>query len=330
MKRSLWAMLAVVLSAVLLLTGCGSTSGEISAKPSANTDKDSDIFKDEYITVSVSQLQEYINTSSSVWELAQRFFDDVIVYKDASGKYTYRKVDNSMPKSDYDWSKLVNVGSSSNKEFEYVENGKTISLKGIDVSRYQGDINWEKVAADGVEFAFIRVGYRGYSTGLLTVDEKFEENMVGALRSGVQVGVYFVTQAINEEEAAEEARFVLEKIAPYKVNWPVVIDLEEATGSNPRTAVLDAQSRTRVIKSFCDTIREGGYDPMLYCNIRWYMDEMDISQLAGYDKWLAQYFNRPFFPYEFTIWQYTNTGKVDGIEGNVDIDISMYNYGAWK
>ena len=237
-------------------------------------------------------------------------------------------MDETLPKSDYNFDNLVNVRLKG-KEFEYVEDGVTTSIKGIDVSQYQGDIDWEKVADDGVKFVFIRAGYRGYGTGKLVQDSKFEDNIIGALKNGIAVGVYFVPQSISVEEAIEEADFVLDMIKPYNVTWPIVLDLENAgTATSPaRTADLTAEERTTYVLAFCDRIKEFGYLPMLYSNIGWYMDRLELSRLTLVDKWFAQYFNRPFFPYEFTVWQYTDSGSVDGIKGNVDFDISFKDYG---
>ncbi|MCQ2565959.1 MAG: glycoside hydrolase family 25 protein [Clostridia bacterium] len=279
----------------------------------------------EYITVPLDEFKEYADSSSGMWEFIQRFFKDVIVYKNSAGKYVYEPVNKNLPLSNYNWSNLKEVGLSS-REVEYVVDGQTVSIKGIDVSKYQEEIDWEKVAASGVKFAIIRLGYRGYSSGDLVLDERFEYNVEGALRNNIAVGVYFVTQAVSDEEAVEEAEFVLNAIAPYNVTWPIVLDLEDAGNGNARTALLTSEERTDYVRSFCERIKQGGKKPMLYFNICWLMEKLDITRLADYDKWFAQYFNIPFFPYEFQMWQYTSTGKIDGIKGNVDFNISFVDY----
>ncbi|HHX92684.1 MAG TPA: Lyzozyme M1 (1,4-beta-N-acetylmuramidase) [Clostridiales bacterium] len=307
--------------AALLVAGCtGSPENPTHAKPPA-TDGKSDS-----ITISRSAIFRYVQESKSVWELAQRLFTDTIVYKDKVGSFVFAPVDSSLPRSDYNWDHLVEKGTI-HREVEYVRNGKTVSIKGIDVSRYQETIDWEKVAKDGVHYAFIRLGYRGYDKGGLVLDEKFEENVKGATKNGIATGVYFVTQAVTVEEAIEEAEYVLENIRPYDITWPVVLDLEDAASQSARTAGLTQEQRTDHVIAFCETIREAGYTPMLYSNIRWYMDELDLARLTEYDKWFAQYFRRPFFPYAFQIWQYTDNGRVDGITGPVDLNISFVDYG---
>ncbi len=275
-------------------------------------------------SITVEQVVEYANESRYLMEFAQRFFDDYIIYTDSSGRFTFAPVDNSMPLSDYDWDKLAGVEGS--KELAYIEDGAVTSIKGIDVSRYQETIDWEKVAADGVKFAFIRLGYRGYSTGKLVLDSQFENNIKGAVKAGVDVGVYFVTQAVSVEEAEEEAAFVVENIAPYRVTYPVVLDIEDAASDAARTNLLTAAERTDYTIAFCEAVKKKGYTPMLYCNIRWFMEKLELPRLTGYDKWFAQYFSRPFFPYEFQVWQYTSSGRVDGINGDVDLNLCFVDY----
>lgn len=279
----------------------------------------------EYLTVPLEEFKENADSSSGMWEFVQRFFKDVIVYKTTGGKFVYAPINRDLPQSTYDWSNLKDVGLTT-REVEYVENGETISIKGIDVSKYQEEIDWEKVAASGVKFAIIRLGYRGYSSGNLVVDELFEYNVTEALKNGIDVGVYFVTQAISNEEAVEEADFVLETIKPYNITWPIVLDLEDAGSDSARTNLLTSTQRTDFVRAFCDRIKEAGKKPMIYFNIVWLMEKLDITRLTDYDKWFAQYFNVPFFPYEFQMWQYTSSGKIDGIKGNVDLNISFVDY----
>ncbi|MBQ4505926.1 MAG: glycoside hydrolase family 25 protein [Firmicutes bacterium] len=327
MIKRLAVLLALILLLAAALAGCGERPSQ-EQLPEGNGAKPGDEAQaddEEYISISVSDLKKYISDSSSVMELAQRFFTDTIVYKDAAGQYKFEPVNKTLPLSDYNWDNLRNL-SITGKEFVYEEDGQVRSIKGIDVSRYQSDIDWEKVAGDGVEFVMVRVGYRGYLEGKIVLDEKFEEHVEGALRHGIKVGVYFVTQALTEEEAVEEANFVLDAIAPFNISWPVVLDIEEAASTTARTVGLSAQKRTDNAIAFCETVKQAGYTPMLYCNIRWYMDELELDRLPAYEKWFAQYFNRPFFPYDFGMWQYTNTGRVNGISGNVDLNISMKDY----
>lgn len=322
MKRFVTIILCIALLASLL-AGCTQQSGqtEPSAKPDTVLTP-----QDEIVSYTVGEIQEFGRNDASVWELLQDLLPNLIVYRSAGGVFQYASIDRSLPQSDYDWSNLVEV-SETPREVEYAVDGETVSIKGIDVSTYQGDIDWEKVAASGVKFVFIRLGYRGYESGLLVKDDRFEDNIRGALQNGIAVGVYFVTQAISVEEAVEEAQFVMENIRPYNVTWPIVLDIEDAASATARTAELSQQARTDHAIAFCETVKESGYTPMLYCNIRWFIEKLDITRITDYDKWFAQYFRKPFFPYAFQVWQYSSTGRIDGIEGNVDYNISFVDYG---
>ena len=322
MKKFVTIILCIALLASLL-AGCTQQSGqtEPSAKPDTVLTP-----QDEIVSYTVGEIQEFGRNDASVWELLQDLLPNLIVYRGAGGVFQYASIDRSLPQSDYDWSNLVEV-SETPREVEYAVDGETVSIKGIDVSTYQGDIDWEKVAASGVKFVFIRLGYRGYESGLLVKDDRFEDNIRGALQNGIAVGVYFVTQAISVEEAVEEAQFVMENIRPYNVTWPIVLDIEDAASATARTAELSQQARTDHAIAFCETVKESGYTPMLYCNIRWFIEKLDITRITDYDKWFAQYFRKPFFPYAFQVWQYSSTGRIDGIEGNVDYNISFVDYG---
>ncbi len=197
--------------------------------------------------------------------------------------------------------------------------GKNI-YNGIDVSRYNTDIDWKKVKADGIDFAIIRVGYRGYgSAGALVEDPLFKQHMEGALAAGLKVGAYFFTQAVNTEEAAKEAEYVLEKIAPYKITMPVALDFEWPTeGGKPvgrmYNAKLSKAGYTNNCKQFCATIAAKGYTPMVYANASDLTNSINGAELAqSYKVWLANYTTKTSYsnPYEF--WQYSSNGMVNGI-----------------
>lgn len=212
-------------------------------------------------------------------------------------------------------------------EFQYSENGQVVSHKGIDVSYHQGVIDWQQVAADGVEFAFIRVGIRGYGTGEIVADEQFENNITGALSNGIKAGVYFFSQAVTQEEAAEEAAFVLEQIAPYKIECPVVFDVEKVADSSARMNQISVEERTNLTLTFCQAIEAAGYTPMIYHNMEMGALMLDMETLEEYDKWFAYYGSDMYYPYNYRVWQYSEKGKVAGINGNVDLNISFRMWG---
>lgn len=192
---------------------------------------------------------------------------------------------------------------------------------GIDVSKWQGDIDWDKVKNDGVEFAIVRAGYRGSSTGSLVEDPCFRTNMKGACAAGVEVGVYFFTQAINEVEAVEEASAVLDMVAEYQLDFPIFIDTEGAGGKG-RADGLDAETRTLVCEAFCRTIKNAGYEAGVYASRNWYNNNLKTQRLEDYYIWLAEYRSAPLYQGYYRMWQYTSKGKVDGIKGNVDLNIA--------
>jgi len=215
-------------------------------------------------------------------------------------------------------------------EYTYIEDGQTVSIKGIDVSKYQEAIDWKKVAADGVEFAIIRLGFRGMGTnGTCELDPYFKQNVEGAKAAGIDVGVYFFTQATTVEEAKEEARFVIDNLKGYDITWPVVYDTEDIPSYKAaRANVLPRETRTACAKAFLEEVKAAGYTPMLYANTRWSILKLDLAELSDYDFWYAYYGDEIYYPYKFSMWQYSSSGKVDGIKGDTDLNISFVDYGV--
>ena len=211
-------------------------------------------------------------------------------------------------------------------DFQYNENNYLTclageSIVGIDVSYHQGDIDWELVRSSGVEFVMMRVGYRGYGeSGKLVEDTNFRKNIRGALDAGLKVGVYFFSQALNLEEVEEEVDFLLERIGDYEIAMPVVYDWEYVS-DEARTANMDARTLTDCSKHFCDLVLEAGYQPMIYFNRNQAAYLLHLEELTDYPFWLAAYTDRMGFPYKVDMWQYTDNGRVPGIEGAVDVDI---------
>lgn len=195
---------------------------------------------------------------------------------------------------------------------------------GIDVSRWNKEIDWEKVKADGIEFAIIRCGYRGATSGSLVLDAMYEANIRGAIEAGIPVGVYFFTQATSEVEAVEEASMVISLIENYDVDYPVFLDSESA-GGNGRADQLDAEERTRYHKAFLETIASAGYETGVYASKNWLNNRLDMTKLSQYKVWLAEYADAPTYEEYYDMWQYTSKGTVDGIETRVDLDLSFMN-----
>lgn len=252
-------------------------------------------------------------------ETLRPFYPDELVLA-SSGTIHFEPIRENLKKNSYLEENRVIL---ENGEYQYVVDGQVTSHKGIDVSKHQGNIDWNAVAADGVEFAFIRVALRGYGTGKLVEDEFFDQNMEGAIGAGIKVGVYIYSQAINEEELLEEANLVLEKIAPYQVDCPIVFDVEKVAGADARMNNLTLEERTNLTLLFCQTIENAGYRPMIYHNMEVGVLMLDLETLESYDKWFAYYNQDMYYPYDYKIWQYSDRGTVNGISTEVDLNISF-------
>lgn len=212
---------------------------------------------------------------------------------------------------DADQTELKDIqGSSENRSF------------GIDVSKWNKEIDWEKAKAAGVEFAIIRCGYRGSATGTLVEDPYFYRNIEGARAAGVKVGLYFFTQATNAVEAVEEASMVLCLNNGQPLDYPIFIDTEGA-GGNGRADGLDTATRTAVCEAFCETIASAGYRAGIYASRNWYYNNLDMTRLDSNVIWLAEYREYPKYTGKYEMWQYTSSGSIDGIEGRVDFNLSF-------
>jgi GH25 family lysozyme M1 (1,4-beta-N-acetylmuramidase) len=252
-------------------------------------------------------------------EILSRVFPNKVVYK-VDGFTHYDDIDTSLPQHKYNWDALR---WQEGRPVYTAEDG-TVALLGVDVSHHQKKIDWQRVKADGIDFAMIRVGYRGSEQGTIQEDGYYRENLAGALGAGIEIGAYFFSQATSEAEAIEEAEYVIGALAGSEVTMPVVFDIEEVSGSESRMNDLTSDQVTSLAKAFCDRISEAGYRPMIYANTIWFMARMNLKDLTNYPKWLAQYYESyPAYPYDFEMWQYTESGKVDGIKGNTDMNLAF-------
>ncbi len=193
------------------------------------------------------------------------------------------------------------------------------TARGIDVSKFQGAIDWNAVKADGITFAIIRCGYRGYGTGALVEDSTYRRNIQGAINAGLKVGVYFYSQAINEAEAVEEASMVLSLVSGYSLPLGVYYDTESVAGG--RANAISATQRTACAVAFCETIRNAGYKAGVYSYASWFYNALNFANISKYNIWIAQYRDTLSFNYKYNIWQYTGSGRVNGISTAVDMNI---------
>ena len=287
---------------------------------------------DEMISNNTVSIKDMIRSSlengDGVLMMLENLYDDMIVVPNY-GRYNFFNIDSTLKASEIDKSKLIypvkNEETGKYESEALYDDGNVKAKKVIDVSKFQGDIDWQRVKDDGVEAAYIRLGYRGYSSGEIVVDEKYEDNISACNEFGIDCGVYFFTEAVNEEEAREEADFCIENLGEYSTALPIAIDVEESANlSKSRTKDLSKEQRTLNVIAFCERIREKGYEPIIYGNLKSLMIMMDISSLEDYDKWFAYYHYPLRFPYKIKMWQYSATRKVDGIEGDVDLNLMFY------
>lgn len=271
-----------------------------------------------------NDIKSFIKSSMSTKEantseLLRSLFPEYIVYRGSEG-YVFADIDHNIPANNITKTDIV---TNEDGTVSYIPNGEAKYLKGIDVSQHQGNINWEKVKEAGVDYAIIRVGIRGYGSGKLVLDEQFENNIKGAITNDIQVGVYFFSQATSEEEIREEVDFVLEAIAPYKIEYPVAIDIEKVEDSKARGNLISKEDRTNYTDIFCKEIKDAGYTPMIYGNLFSLFNMLDITKLQDYKTWFAFYDSYLYYPYQVDTWQYTESLSIPGISTKVDGNITF-------
>lgn len=277
----------------------------------------------------LDKLKSMVENGEGMLSILQYFYPDYVIAS-SDGSYHFFPISETMEKNNFDLEQFTYpVYNEDTKEWEgtaaYMAGTEKEAKKGIDVSTFQGEIDWERVKNAGIEFAIIRLGFRGYESGKIVLDNQYENNMTGSLNAGLDTGVYFFTEALNEQEAIEEAEFVIENLKEYKINMPVVIDVEESANTEKtRTRDLTADQRTKNVIAFCEKIKEAGYDVMIYGNLKSFMIMMNIEELEEYDKWFAYYRYPFYFPYKIKMWQYTAYERIDGIEGKADVNLMFY------
>ena len=210
----------------------------------------------------------------------------------------------------------------------YMENGRKTSYVGVDISKHTGKVYFPSLKAAGVDYVMIRLGSRGYSTGQITLDENFKENIEGAIEAQLDVGIYFYSQAISQDEAVQEANFVVQNLEPYrgKVKYPIAYNKGFDSNDKSRIEGLSREDKTAVSVSFLDAVRAAGYVPMVYGDKEWLIKEVDLTKLQDYDVWLSQEEEIPDYPYRYAMWQYNTDGVLNGIDGGADLNICFVNY----
>lgn len=225
--------------------------------------------------------------------------------------------------------KAIGWQTIEGRKYYFDKNGVLSSYTGIDVSAWQEKIDWENVKNDNINFAIIRAAYRGYSRGNIVTDKYFERNIKEATAVGIKVGAYFFSQATNEKEALEEAKYILDIVRAYNVSCPIIIDTEESGAKNNggRADSLSRNKRTAVVKAFCEEVKRQGYTPMIYASKSWFINKLNMEELKDYRCWVAQWDTKECtYNGEWDIWQYSAAGSVAGISGKCDMDVTLRRY----
>lgn len=238
---------------------------------------------------------------------------EILDFVDVYGESYQVEIHPDWEKHPYNYEHLSKDGA-----FYSYEDETYTSKAGIDVSKYQGQVDWQAVKDAGADFVFLRMGYRSYGSGELNLDPMFVTNIEGATAAGLDVGVYFFSQAINEAEAVEEADYVLSNLKGYDLQMPIVYDPETIRDDVARTDGVTGEQFTKNALAFCKEVEEAEEHPMVYCNMLWEAYELDLQQLENLEIWYADYEALPQTPYNYTIWQYTQTGSCPGVNGSVD------------
>lgn len=240
------------------------------------------------------------------------------------GKDEWVLISPYLTKNTYDFTKMEDKAGLR----RYVENGKKVSYVGVDISKQTGSVNFAGLKSAGVDYVMIRLGGRGYSTGQISVDENFKANIEGAIAEGLDIGIYFYSQAINQEEAIQEVNFVVQNLDPYRANikYPIAFDMEFVANDEARIDGLSREDRTNIATSFLEGVKAAGYIPMLYGDKEWLIMEVDLAKLQDYDIWLTQEADIPDYPYQYAMWQYSSTGVVNGIKGDANLNICFIGY----
>ena len=326
-----FSMSFLVVLLVLALSGCKDTAASADTETSLSDAET--VLLDTETVLSDSDTEEILlDTEETFSDTEEALSDDTeetlsdiedssvavpFRFVDALGEWHETSILPEVQKHPYNWTYLKNDSSG----ISYNDSHYTIR-KGIDVSYHQGTIDWEKVKAEGYDFAIIRIGYRGYgSSGVVKLDTSFHENIKNAQKAGFDVGVYFFAQAINEQEAIEEAEFVLDALEGYELQLPVVYDPELIRDAVARTDNVSGEQFTKNTIVFCNMIKEAGFEPMIYSNMIWEAFLFDMTQLQEYPFWYADYETIPQTPYDFVMWQYSEKGRVNGIDGVVDLNV---------
>jgi GH25 family lysozyme M1 (1,4-beta-N-acetylmuramidase) len=294
----------------------GSASDKTDDKSSSTDDKTSvyDVTEKENVNEK--------STEKTTEEETEEDKETSIQVKHADGTKEEVMLDDNIARNSYDYANLT----SKSPLMTYSENGTVVSKCGVDISSNQGDVDFTKLKNAGVNFVMIKIGARGYSSGNIVLDTNYEDNIKAAKKAGLNIGVYFCSQAVSKSEAREEADTVIDAIENYTITYPVAFVMENVTDDMARIEALDTSERTQIAKTFMDRVESAGYKSMLYGDLEWLMTYVDMSTLSDYDVWYAQDGSKPSYPYQFGMWQYNTNATVSGIDSKATMILSFRDY----
>ena len=245
----------------------------------------------------------------------------LVSYKDGTQEWV--EIDDKIPKSDYDFTKMKTV----NGKMTYYDGNKKLSRLGVEISEENGTVDFETLRDEGIDFVMLKVGARGYGTGLISLDQNFVTNIEAASEAGLEIGVYFCSQAVTVDEAIEEAQFVAANLIPYKITYPVALRMESIKNDTARTDILDTEQKTQIVETFLKEVEREGHDAILYGDRDWLLSEILSSEiLKKYDVWLTDQSPVPDYPYQFKMWEYAGGESINGVGREVNYTISFVDY----
>lgn len=240
----------------------------------------------------------------------------------SDGTKEWVDLSDDIERNDYNYDNL----KYQNPTMNYYEEGKLVSKCGADISANQGEVDFAKLKKAGCDFVMIKIGARGYSSGNIVFDKNYKDNLKAAKKAGLDIGVYFCSQAVNKSEAREEADELLDAIEDYDVRYPIAFVMETVDGDMARIEALDTDARTTIARAFLDRVEDSGYTAMLYGDKEWLLTMVDMGRLSDYDVWYAQDSKKPDYPYEFGMWQYDSGISINGVSGKVAMSMSFTDY----
>lgn len=295
------------------------TDKEDDKQDGEETDKEH-LTKGERYAENAKELLEKEAEQAAEEDLSEGGTKTMVTYPDGTEQWVM--INSNIPRNTYDYTGLV----LQDPIMRYYENGAKISYMGVDISDKQGTVDFEALKKSGVDFVMIEIASRGYATGQVTYDDQYYNNMQKATEAGLDIGVIFNSQAATEAEAEEEAQIMLDNIGDFNITYPIVFNMELVNNDTSRIQNFTKTQLTSITMSFCKKIAASGYTPMIKGNKFWLLRKIDLTLLSNYDIWLSMCEDIPDYPYQFAMWQYKTDGKINGIDGDANLDICFIDY----